>query len=40
MAIHPHFSLDLAAALAERLAGEVIAPRHREYEPRAVSGTA
>jgi len=32
MAIHPHFSLDLAAALAERLAGEVIAPGDREYD--------
>jgi FAD/FMN-containing dehydrogenase len=32
MAIHPASRTDLAAALAERLAGEVIAPDHPEYE--------
>ena len=32
MAIHPTAPTDLAAALAERLAGEVIAPDHPEYE--------
>ena len=35
MAIHPIAPTDLAAALAERLAGEVIAPDHPEYEPPA-----
>ena len=32
MAIQPTTNSDLAAALAERLAGEVIAPDHLEYE--------
>ncbi|MGH2946150.1 MAG: FAD-binding oxidoreductase [Solirubrobacteraceae bacterium] len=32
MAIHPTASTHLAAALAERLAGEVISPDHPEYE--------
>ncbi|HEX2105198.1 MAG TPA: FAD-binding oxidoreductase [Solirubrobacteraceae bacterium] len=33
MAIHPATPIDLVSMLAERLAGEVIAPDHAEYEP-------
>ena len=32
MAIHPTVPAHLAAALAERLTGEVIAPGHAEYD--------
>ena len=32
-------AIEPAAVLAERLTGEVIAPDHPDYEPRAASGT-
>ena len=40
MAVQPTPRIYLGAALAERLAGDVIAPDHPEYETARRSGTA